>query len=297
MRRAFASLSLLLAATAAPAAAQTRAGTAIANTADARWTAAGKAEGARSNTDRLIVAERLDLTLVAGEPRGGDAPPAFVLTNTGTGSEAFVATAVAPAGQPLPLAIDRDGDGRYDPAVDRLLPDGRVPALAPGEHAAILVLAPVENALRLRVRAETGSGTPGTVFAGQGDGGSDAVVGATGATATLSTIANPVGSAQNSLVKSQTVAAPDGSDRPMSGATVTYSLAAAFAGAAREAMIEDALPVGTRFVAGSLRLDGQPLSDGADTDPGEVAARTVRVRLGDLAAGAAHTVSFAVILP
>jgi uncharacterized repeat protein (TIGR01451 family) len=51
-------------------------------------------------------------------------------------------------------------------------------------------------------------------------------------------------------------------------------------------VLTDALPVGTRYLAGSLRLNGRALTDAADGDTGEVAGNLVTVRLGPIAPGA-----------
>jgi len=298
---AAAAAALLIAlAAAAPVAAQdsparsaTPAGTVVANTAAARWTIAGAPADGWSNTDRLVVAERLDVRLAASATAGPGAT-AFLLTNAGTGAEAFVLAATdraAGVASPVGLAEDVDRDGRYDPAIDRPLAGDRTAPLAPGATLALLALA--DGPLRIDARAGTGSGAPGTTFQGAGDGGGDAVVGPTGAAATL--VVEGAGLAA-SLVKSQAVSAPDGGTRPVAGATVTYTLAARFPAGGVAAAIEDPLPVGTRFVPGSLRLDGAPLSDAADADAGEVADGRVRVRLGDPSAGADHTVTFAVTL-
>jgi len=272
----------------------TPAGTIITNTAEVGWTIAGERAAARSNPDRLIVAERLDVRLL---PVAG--APAVDLVNAGSGEEAFAlaaATAETAAGDPgraPPILVDANRDGRCDPAIDRPLAGDRTPPLAAGATLRLLVC-DAAGTVRLAARAATGSGVPGTGFSGLGDGGGDAVVGPTGAAAavTLGTAAAP----QPVLVKSQTVAAPDGTARAVTGAAVTYTLAARFAAAARAAEIEDPLPPGTRVVPGSLRLDAAPLSDAADADAGEVAAGAVRVRLGDVPAGGEHIVTFTVII-
>lgn len=292
-----ASLVALLAAplaaqTAPPPSAATPAGTVIANTAEARWTAGDALATARSNTDRLIVAERLDLAITAGTP-GSTAMP-VTLTNTGTGDEAFVFDAGGTT-----IAIDTDRDGQFDPARDTLLTDGRTPVLAPGEALALLAVPGTDPAGPVRVRAATGSGTPGTSFAGAGTGGGDAVVGDSGAAAELPMARRAAGP---SLSKQQQVTAPDGSDRAVTGARVTYTLRARPGGVAG-AVVEDRVPAGTTLVANSLFLDDAPLTDAADDDAGEVAGGLVRVRLGDAAgnaadaAGAVRTIRFTVQLP
>jgi uncharacterized repeat protein (TIGR01451 family) len=45
-------------------------------------------------------------------------------------------------------------------------------------------------------------------------------------------------------------------------------------------VVADAAPVGTLLVAGSLALDGVPLSDAADADAGEISGSSITVRIG-----------------
>ena len=87
---------------------------------------------------------------------------------------------------------------------------------------------------------------------------------------------------------------PSRSARAAVGAVITYTLDARFDAATAAVDIEDPLPAGTTIVADSLALDGRPLSDAADADAGEIAAATVRIRLGDVPAGAVHRVTFSV---
>ena len=69
-------------------------------------------------------------------------------------------------------------------------------------------------------------------------------------------------------------------------------------GVAAGAVLHDATPPHTTYVAGSLALDGAALSDAADTDGGEYVAATSElvVALGDLAPAAAREVRFAVTI-
>jgi len=295
-----AATSVMLAA-AGPAAAQTAPGTPIDNVADARWTAAATPAAARSNRDRLIVAERLDVALAAG-PESVTGPARavrFVLSNIGTGSEAFaLAATLARSGTAdLRLAADGDGDGRYDPARDPLLADGQTPALATGAALTLFALIPAaadRDTLSIEARALTGSGAPGTAFPGAGDGGGDAVTGATGAAARL---VLPVERDADgpALAKSQSVRAADGSERAGAGAIVTYTLTARLAGTEADPRVDDPIPAGTRYLPGSLTLDGAPLSDAADADAGTADEARIDVCLpAPAGTPVTHTVRFAV---
>lgn len=268
----------------------TPAGTLIVNTAQAGGQVGAGTVSATSNTATLTVAERLDVTLAAGP--AGDATPSAVVTNAGNGSEPMVVSAQDGDGADAALAADLDGDGRYDPATDLPLAGGTTPALAPGASIRLFILSRAQK-LTLSVRAATGSGAPGTTFAGRGDDGSDAVVGPTGAAAALSLTPASADRAPT-LTKSQAVAAGDGVAR--TGGVVTYTLVAAFPSARADARVEDAIPSGAAYVPGSLRLDGAALSDAADADAGAVTDGVAAVSLGDVPAGAAHTIAFKVTL-
>ena len=288
----------------------TPAGTPIVNTAGLRYDVDGTAQSTSSNTVTIIVAERLDVALVR-DGQGAivvSAQPVAIpltLTNLDNGAESFVlAASVSPGMATLrALVIDTDGDGLYDPAKDVAPVDGKTPLLSPGQSLkllAILVATPDGGAtnavLTVTARSTTGSGATGNVYPSAGDGGGDAVVGPTGALATVSV---PLGTALAGpvLLKSQSVRAADGSQTAVRDAVITYTLEARFTDAVSGARIADPIPVGTVFVPGSLTLDGAPLSDGADDDAGRFDPSTaqgagVTVALGGVAAGSSHTVQF-----
>lgn len=271
--------------------AQTLAGTSVVNTATVRGEQAGAVS---SNAVTLIVAERLDCTLAAeaAPSAAGNGVVAAVLTNTGNGREAFVVTAVGgPDGAARRVAVDDDGDGRFDPAHDHVLTGSATASLAPGGSLHLLV--PVDDGAApgviLSARAATGSGTPGTTVAGQGDGGGDAVVGPTGAAARL-TLAL-VADRPPTIVETQSVLAADGSERPVRGAVVTYTLTARFVSASAAASLVDPIPVNTDYRPASLALDGTAIGDA-----GRYADRLVTVPLGAVEAGSVHRLTFKVVI-
>lgn len=282
----------------------------IVNRAEASFTQGGKDQQIGSNDASTRVDEELGIQLawrnaaITVQPGIVSAVP-FVLTNAGNGSEAFTVDARLRAidGKIAGLAIDRDGDGRYDASIDTAFTVGAAtPALAAGAKLALLVLVQVDRpdqagTLDIAGAAVTGSGTPGTTFAGRGDGGGDAIVGPTTAAATLSaSLASGADQTSVTLEKSQKVEAPDGSDRPVHGALVVYTIDAHIAGtgAARGATIADPIPDGTDYVPGSLSLDGTKLSDAPDGDAGTITTAGVEVALGDVTAPATRTLSFTV---
>ena len=94
--------------------------------------------------------------------------------------------------------------------------------------------------------AATGSGAPGTTFAGQGQGGGDAVVGATGADAEDDGF-YAVSAASVAFVKSADVVDPFGGTTRVPGSIITYRLVASVSGSGSLAnlRIGDAIPAGS----------------------------------------------------
>jgi uncharacterized repeat protein (TIGR01451 family) len=246
--------------------AQVAAGTVIPNSATLSFEVNGQQGSTVSNVAAVTIAEMLDVSIAAVSPRTAIVADAdvtgvpFLVTNGGNGHEAFaLAGETDQAGAVVKgFAIDRDGNGIYDPAVDTLLGDAVLPALAPGAQQRVFVLVAGAAAVtgdvtvRASVRAVTGSGAPGTVYAGQGDGGGDAEV----------------------------------------GKTITYTLTAHFPGATAAVAVADPIPAGTVYRAGSLTIDGARLSDAADADAGSFEGGAVRVALGNVAAAGDHVITF-----
>jgi uncharacterized repeat protein (TIGR01451 family) len=300
LRSGAAALALGLCAVALPAAAQTRAGTQIPNTARLSLNVDGTAGEALSNLALVRVAEVLDLTLAPRAEQialmpGQSAAAPFTLTNDGNGQEAFALSALFAAGTVGGFAIDADGDGQFDPAIDTPLANAATPMLAPGQTVQLLALVGsatgAVGTLRVTARAVTAAGRAGDVAAGQGDGGTDAVVGRSTASATLTFSVAPGSGVEPVLEKSQSVRDPNGGSMPVYGAVVTYSLVARLIGPAWDATVADTIPAGTAYVPGSITLDGAPLAD-ADAFDGS----TVRVWLGDSAGPATRTIQFKVTI-
>ena len=293
-----------------PAGADTRAATAIANVATVTATVGGEQATIPSNPVVLVVAERLDVALARSEDGPIDVPPGGVavpllLTNRGNGREAFdiVALPSDASARVRLIAFDRDGDGRFDTAIDQMLPGGRTAELEPGATLRLVVVvdpaagAVTATSLSAIAQATTGTGSLGTTFASRGDTGTDAVVGASEARAKVTI---PVGAAaaaaEPTLLKTQSVRAPDGSSTPVGGAIVTYRLEARFPAATAAARIDDPVPRGTRYVPGSLTLDTIPLSDAADGDAGQADDTAIAVSLGDIAIAATRSIQFQVTI-
>ena len=280
--------------TAAPAhAAGTIAGTDIQNIASATYDTGSGPVTIQSNTAIIKVDELLDVTVASTNP--GDvitAPGAvgnvqgFRVTNSGNGDEAFtLAPNVANGGDDFDptlqqIVIDTNDNGVYDAGVDTAYIAGtNDPILAPDQSKVIFVItttpAGVTDGNRADVAltaiAVTGSGTPGTSFAGAGQGGGNAVVGATGAEDAASSFL-AVQAAAVALLKSATILDPFGGNRPVPGAIVTYSLVATVSGSGslNNLVISDPIPVGSQYRAESMTLENGVLTDAADADAGEL---------------------------
>jgi uncharacterized repeat protein (TIGR01451 family) len=301
-------------------AARTPAGTIINNSATATYDRPGGGQDVvTSNVVSLTVDELLDVSVASAD--GGDvstAPAAinqlltFRVTNAGNGSEAFVLTARDDAGgddfdpAATSIVLDGNGNGVYDPGVDTVYVAGaNNPALAPDGSVIVFVLSSIpagagdgqRGRIDLVAVAATGSGAPGTSFAGLGQGGGDAVVGATGADAEDDGY-YAVSAASVAFVKSASVADPFGGTTRVPGSIVTYRLVATIGGSGNLAnlRVADAIPAGATFRPGSITLEGAGLSDAADADDGEFTGAGVAVRLGTLAAGATRIVTFQVAI-
>lgn len=298
-------------------AAGTAANTLITNTATASYQDGntGLPGTATSNSTSLRVDEVLGATLVSNEagPVAVSTPTSqgvlsFTLGNPGNGNEAYALTVdTTLAGDQYDPAnvriyLDSNGNGRYDAGSDALyVPGSNALALDPDHATVIFVLADTPAArldgdignLRLTATALTGSGAAGTVFGGQGTGGTDAVVGPTTATAQAQA-GFRVAEVSNSLLKSQVVRDRFGGSLAMQGSVITYTLVLRVdgTGSLADAAITDAIPADTTYVAGSLTLDGSGLSDAADADAGQFSTTGIRVNLGDIVAPAIKTITF-----
>lgn len=291
-----------------PLYAQANAGATIVNIASASLSISGEVMQISSNSVSTRIDERLDVALQAtgtnaSTDASSNAAVPFQLTNSGNGNEAFTLTASTSgmSTTAIAMAIDVNSNGIFDPGIDVEIATGAAtPALAPGASLRLLVrlsgVASLSNGrVALRAAAVTGTGSQGAMFAALGDGGSDAIVGSTGAIA-LAETPLVAGTAEANLLKSQQVVAPDGSATPMSGATITYRLEVVTGAGAgvTAAEITDPVPAGTTYVAGSLQIEGAAISDADDGDAGRFDGTAIRVALGDIAQTTTRVVTFQV---
>lgn len=299
-------------------AAGTRAGTTISNTATATFDNGAGTQNVNSNIVEMKVDELLNVTVASNNPADVTTTPgatgqvlSYTVTNTGNGVEAFGITSIANAGgdnyDPTVTQIVIDnGNGVYEPGVDTIYVGGtNDPVLNPDASVTIFVIATTpagvidgnRGIVSLVAAAKTGTGTPGTSFALQGEGGGDAVVGATGADG-QDNGAFRVSTAVVSLAKSAVVVDPLGGAEPIPGATITYTIVATVTGSGNVTglNINDPIPTNTDYVPASITLGNVAQTDLADADAGRFDTGAVRVAIGTVAGGNTRTVTFRVLI-
>ncbi len=296
----------------------TAAGTTISNTATATYDdPQGAPVSVPSNRVDIKVDELLDVTVATADagdvlvqPAATNQVLSFTITNTGNGSEAFRLTPNATIGgdqfdpSTTSVVLDSNGNGTYDAGVDTVYTAGsNDPVLAPDAAIKVFVLSTIPGSttdldrgtVELTAAAVTGTGAPGTSFAGQGQGGGDAVIGSTGADG-VDRGRFLVQNAGVSFTKSASVLDPFGGTKSVPGAIITYTLTASVSGTGtlNNLALGDAIPTGTTYQASTITLQGAPLTDSTGDDAGEFAASTVTVRLGNVPGGQVRAVTFKV---
>ncbi|HYW05490.1 MAG TPA: SdrD B-like domain-containing protein, partial [Longimicrobium sp.] len=241
----------------------------------------GSAEGSSTVYVRITPGVRLSAPQTAALRPGDRRAFAHRLENLGNGPDRFVLGTSGPAGWSVRLFLDLDGDGvlgAADIAVSSPLPLDR------GASAALLLVVDV----------------PPDVADVAG------VVVEVRATSTLdpsvTDVVRDVISVRRPLAAVTLAKSVDRAEATV-GDTLVYTLSFANGGdaAATPAELADPLPAGLHPVAGSIRLNGNPLTDAADADAGSVergtdGRQTVRVKLGELAGGASGVVVFRAVV-
>lgn len=321
---AVAAISLALVPTTAHAAG-TLAGTAIKNTATATYDDGSGPTTVPSNEVSLTVDELLDVTVastntadVPTAPGATDDYLTFTVTNNGNGSEAFTLGTIANNGgddydpSAVQIFLDSNGNGVYDPGTDlQYTPGSNDPVLAPDASTTVFVVGTTPGAVTDGDRAQVlltaesntvlangNNNTPGTTIAGAGTGGSNAVVGATGADGQDDGFFQ-VSAATVSLVKSAVVLDQFGGTDPVPGATITYTIVATVngSGSITGLTIADPIPAGTTYKPATITFGGTAQTDAADSDAGRFGSNTVTVVApGTVAGGQTRTVTFAVTI-
>jgi uncharacterized repeat protein (TIGR01451 family) len=300
----------------------TAAGTNITSTATVDYLVGGTPATAISNPATLVVAELLNVTMALQSPTvsvpAGATNEAllFLVTNTGNSNEVFTLSGdsvlVGDDFDPTPAApfiyFDSDSSGDLSPADTPYVAGSNDPLLAADGSVAVLLVNDIPAGLpdgefgrsELSATANTGTGAPGTVLPGQGNGGVDLVIGTSGGQAAVFG-RYLIGDILLSAVKSQAVQDPFGGSQPTPGASITYQIVvtATGTGIALGAALTDPIPASTTYVAGTLRLNGTSLTDAPDADAGSFALGPPRVavNLGDLTAAAGpQTIDFRVTI-
>lgn len=296
----------------------TAAGSLISNTATATYDDSnGTPVTVPSNKVDIKVDELIDVSVASADPGNVVVQPgavnrvlSFTVTNTGNGTESFRLTPNATVGgdqfdpTTTSIVLDTNGNGIYDPGVDTVYNAGsNDPVLAPDATIKVFVLSTIpggsndldKGIVQLSAAANTGTGPPGTSFAGAGQGGGDAVIGASGGKDTD----QGTFLVQNTTVtftKSAVVLDPFGGSKSVPGSIITYTLSAAIAGTGtlNNLSLGDVVPVGTTYQTSTIKLQGSPLTDTSGDDAGDFASNTVTVRLGNVAGGQTRSVTFKV---
>lgn len=152
------------------------------------------AERVVSNTITFLVAERVDVVVTpqSGQvvvlPNGTARSLLFTVTNTGNGTETYQlainSIVVGDDFDPIPslpdtVFFDTDGSGNFNTGDVAYVPGGNGPILLADESVDVLLVNDIPASVtngdlgrsELIAAAATGSGVPGTVYAGLGDGG------------------------------------------------------------------------------------------------------------------------------
>ena len=275
-----------------------------------------------SNATTVVVAELVNVTMALQSPTVSVAAGAsneallFLVTNTGNGIEAFTLSGesvlVGDDFDPTPAApfiyFDSDGSGDLSPGDTPYVAGSNDPQLAADGSVAVLLVNNIPAGLpdgeygrsELTATSNTGTGAPGAVLPGQGSGGVDVVIGTSGGEVAVFG-QYLIGDILLSAVKSQAVQDPFGGSQPIPGAAIAYQIVvtATGTGTALGAAFTDPIPANTTYVAGSLRLNGAPLTDSVDGDSGSFALSPTRVAvsLGDLTTAAGpQTIDFRVTI-
>ncbi len=201
-----------------------------------------------------------------------------VLTNVGNGTDSFAVTATSARGWSVTIYRDLNGDGQINGADAPL--SGAV-ALGYGGTAALLARVSVPNDPALQGQSDTVRVTATSLFdAGKSD----------QLAHRIDIVTAPLNVAMTKTVDLVTA---------LPGDVMTYTLSydALGVGLTSSFQIQDTVPTGTGYLAGTLRWNGSPLTDAAGDDAGTITPAgngIITVDLGSVAAGASGTVTFQV---
>jgi uncharacterized repeat protein (TIGR01451 family) len=208
----------------------------------------------------------------------------FRVCNTGNTPD-FYTIAAAETSAPAALVslhFDVDGSGTLDPNDRPVTLDSTMsPRLVRGQCVGVLAVVDVGAGRvgeQFTIRVVARSSVADALNAGAQDAGT--IVNAYGNGARFTAPADP------SLPPVKLVEGKESvTTSPGQGLNYTISFRNSGDTAARNVVLRDDLPDGLEYVAGSLRLNGRTLSDGADADEGSVVGRRVEIRAAQFAVG------------
>jgi uncharacterized repeat protein (TIGR01451 family) len=274
------------------------AGTEIQNSVDLTYEIGGISHNANSNVVIDRVDQVIDVQVVSSNvshlvvtPGQTDQVLTFKITNIGNGQDTFTlnheinGTNDFNINNPR-IYIDTNNNSLFDIAVDTQASEITLDADA---YANLFLVCDIPsgtfatgdisgNAISAASKIG-GSGIPGTSYAGAGTGGSWAVDGMSGGKDKAFGIYEIVDLAPR-LIKSASVATTD----VFTGSIITYTINVQLIGTGTidNFIAHDTIPAGTTYMAGSLKLDGNPLTDSVDSDIGSFDGSGINVNFGSV---------------
>jgi len=282
----------------------TLSGTVVDNRAEIHYSLGGIDHNLSSNQDSFLVDKVVDLQIdwqdiTPVETGAGDSDRVltFVLTNLGNGEDHFTLTHEHNTSSDfLPtnaqIYSDSNANGSYDPGTDLLVTDLNLSADA---NRTLFVVADIPSDANASQQAHEGILAASTSTADTGADRQDQI-----------DVAVRQGSDRDQGVyrvrdyfllthKSAVVHSDDNATH--TGTVLTYMIDLSIGGHAAgrtidHVVLRDQIPAGTRYVAGSLRLDAASLSDPADGDVGSFDGAAIHVNVGTISGTAHKRVTF-----
>jgi uncharacterized repeat protein (TIGR01451 family) len=261
--------------------AQTPAGTRIVSRTTGSYEASTGAVFTFSDSVVVIVGQIAGAGITPPRAVMGDAGVTSIIghtvTNMGNGDDSLAVTASSRHGWPTRIYLDANGNGVLDTG-EVLLAKPVLLAMQASAEILVAVVVPGIPAIRGvvdTVDVNTASRFDPSVTASLYD---VLTIRDAGITIALNKSANRPSAAVGDLV------------------TYTIAYTSSGAGSATEFEITDPIPAGASYVAGTMRLNGAPLSDPDGDDPGffDVAGNRVIFRVGAISVGQSGTVTFQV---
>ncbi len=313
----FIGITALIPASASQAA--TSAGSVVNNQALVTYISGGSPHLVGSNVSSFTVQELLELSVVNVDIANVSVISGatqqvltFQLQNAGNGTDSYsISNTVVSGFNPgsMDVYFDTNGSLSFDAADTLYVPGTNDPTLAAETSLYLFVVSDIPiglsegdlSEIRLTVTSKAGTGPAGTKLAGQGDSGTDAIIGNSQGSSNDTSIYEVLTGLV--MVKTATVADPFGGSLPISGAVIQYTINVDVSGGGTltNVQVTDAVPAYTTYVPGSLELNaGGPLSNAIDGDEGDFDASItngIAVQWGALApADGTQTIRFSVTI-